>query len=253
LAVSQLIAQDNASGFWRPFGCVEDLDIDFETKDRPALVTMLLASCGVPREADFWWSQTVSTRIVALVRLLAVTDSIDQLKLLARCRQPLCAEQFELDLPMAMLQNSVPDGQPVEIVLNSGRRISLRRPNGRDLHKWNTLKLETRSAAVDVMLKSLAVEGQATCDDEPVLAKALSELDPLVAFTVSCVCPVCSLDNDVRIDLEEIVLARLKKTQRALLDEIHTLASQYGWTEAQVLAIPSHRRAHYASMIQDGR
>lgn len=249
----QPYAHDKASGVWRPFGCAEDLDVDFATKDRPTLVTVLLASCGSPREAEFWWSQSVGARIGALLRLLAATDSIDHLRLLAHCRQPTCAERFEFELPMAMLYEVVPNKETVQVLLNDGRPLSLRRPNGRDLHEWNSLKLQTRLAAIDAMLKSLVVEGQATPDDEPVLREALSDLDPLVAFTVSCACPVCRTTNEVRVDLEDIVLARLRRKQRVLLQEIHRLASHYGWTEAEVLAIPPHRRAYYLAMIEDER
>jgi hypothetical protein len=195
----------------------------------------------------------VGARVGALLRLLAATDSIDHLRLLAHCRQPTCAERFEFELPMAMLHDCVPNSETVQVLLNGGRPVSLRRPIGRDLHEWNGLKLQTRQAAIDAMLKSLVVEGQATPDDEPVLTEALSDLDPLVAFTVSCACPACKLTTEVRVDLEEIVLARLRKKQRALLHEIHTLASHYGWTEAEALAIPPHRRAHYLAMIEGER
>ena len=246
-------SQSKASGVWRPFGGAEDLDVDFGTKNRSELVTALLTSCGSPREAEFWWSQTVSARIAALVGLLAATESIDHLKLVACCQRPTCRTRFEFELSMAMLHDSVPGGETVEVLLNGGRPVSLRRPNGRDLHQWNSLKLETRSAAIDAMLKSLVVEGQATPDDEPALSEILSDLDPLVAFKVSCACPVCRSTNEVRVDLEGIVLARLRQKQRALLDEIHTLASHYGWTEADVLAIPPHRRAHYLAMIENER
>lgn len=253
MVTPQLHVHDKASGAWRPFGCAEDLDVDFGMKNRPELVTALLTSCGSPREAEFWWSQTLSVRILSLLRLLAATESIDRLKLMARCRQPTCAERFEFELLMAMLHDSISGDETVQVLLNDGRPVSLRRPNGRDLHQWNSLKLETRSAAIDAMLKSLVVDGQTTPDDEPVLAKALSDLDPLVAFTVSCACPVCRSANEVRVDLEDIVLNRLRQKQRAMLGDIHKLAAHYGWTEPEVLAIPPHRRAHYLAMIEDER
>jgi hypothetical protein len=253
LVVPQLNAHDKALDAWRPFGGLEDLDVDFARDDRPALVTALLASCGEPRDDGFWWLQPVGNRIAALFRLLAATDAVDHLSLLAHCRRPSCGERFELELPMAMLHDVVPDGETIQVHLNGEQSVSLRRPNGRDLREWRNQRPTSRQAAVAIMLHSLVVEGQATPDDEPVLSEALSVLDPLVAFTVSCACPACRSTNEVRVDLEDIALARLRRKQRELLREIHRLASRYGWTEAEVLAIPPHRRAHYLAMIEDER
>lgn len=250
MVTPQPYAHDRAPGAWRSFGHIEDLDVDFATDDRPALVTTLLASCGEPRDAGFWWSQPVGTRIAALLRLLAATDGVDHLSLLAQCRQLSCAEPFEFELPLAMLYNAVPDGGTVQVVLDGERSVALRRPNGQDLREWHSQRPQSRQTAIAAMLKSVVVEGRATPDDESVLAEALSGMDPLVAFTVSCACPACGAPNEVRVDLENLALARLKQRQRALLHEIHRLASRYGWTEAEVLAVAPHRRAHYLAMIE---
>jgi hypothetical protein len=63
---------------------------------------------------------------------------------------------------------------------------------------------------------------------------------------------VCDVPTEVRIDLEDIALTRLQQQQRALLREIHVLASHYGWTEAQILAVAPARRARYLSLIDEG-
>lgn len=253
MVTPQSQGHDKMSGVWRPFGCAEDLDIDFTTRDRPALVTTILASCGSPRGTEFWWSQAVGVRIVALLQLLAATDSIDRLRLLARCRQPECKEWFEFELPIAALSDGVPQSDTILVRLKRERSVVLRRPNGRDLSEWRDLRPESRRAAIDAMLRSLVVEGHASPEDESVLAEALSAQDPLVAFTASCTCPACGSTNEVGVDLEDIVLVRLKRKQRALVRDIHRLASHYGWTEAEVLAIPPHRRTDYLTMIENER
>ncbi|MDH5344663.1 MAG: hypothetical protein OEW59_02785 [Gammaproteobacteria bacterium] len=253
MVMSQPSHNKKGSDVWRPFGRPEDLDVDFMRDDRPALVTALLASCGESRDDGFWWLQPVGSRIAALLRLLAATDAVDHLSLLAHCRRPSCGERFEFELPLAMLHDVVPEGETIQVPLNGGRSVLLRRPNGRDLREWRSQQPTSRQAAVATMLRSLVVEGQATPDDEPVLAEALLDLDPLVAFTVSCACPACRSINEVRVDLEDIALARLRWKQRELLHDIHRLASRYGWTEAEVLAIPPHRRTHYLAMIEDER
>jgi hypothetical protein len=247
-------SRDKVSDVWRPFGRREDLDMDFARDDRPTLVTTLLASCGDPHDDEFWWSQPVSSRIAALLRLLVATDAVDHLSLLTHCRRLSCGERFEFELPMAMLHDFIiPDDETIQVVLEGKRSVSLRRPNGWDLREWCNQQPTSRQAAVAAMLQSLVIEGQVRPDDEPILAEALSDLDPLVAFSVSCACPACRSTSEVRVDLEDIALARLRRKQRELLHEIHRLASRYGWREAEVLAIPPHRRAQYLAMIEEER
>ena len=253
MGTPQTLASEAASKGWRPFGRTEDLELDFDTDDRPSLVTHLLSCCGELREDQYWWSQTVGTRIAALLRLLAITDEINHLNLLGTCQESFCREKFEFELPLPFLIDFVPKTIIVQVKLNDTHVVSLRHPIGQDLRDWREQGLASREIAVAVMLKGLVVDGQVTHEDESIIAEALSTMDPLVAFSVSCVCPTCSFSNEVSIDLEDIALTRLKRRQLALLREIHELASHYGWTEAEVLAISPKRRARYLAMIEEKR
>jgi hypothetical protein len=251
LEASQTSVHSVLSGTWRPFGCAEDLEVNFGTDDRPSLVTALLASCGDPRDDRYWWSQAVGRRTAALLRLVATTDAVEHLSLQAHCQVPECKEWFEFELPLALVIDQVPENAPVQVSLGNNRPVSLRCPSGQDLREWRKQRLASRQDAVTAMLESLVVDGQATLEDEPALAEALSAMDPLVAFMVSCACPSCAFPNKVRVNLEDIALTRLKQRQRALLHEIHKLASRYGWTEAEILAIPPRRRSCYLAMIEE--
>jgi hypothetical protein len=84
----------------------------------------------------------------------------------------------------------------------------------------------------------------------PRLSRTLAERDPLVALSLSCPCPACGAGNEISIDLEAVALARLERRRSCLLHEIHALASRYGWTEAEILALPPARRAHYLALIE---
>ena len=97
------------------------------------------------------------------------------------------------------------------------------------------------------------IDGPLTGDDRRTLtaiAAALSEHDPLVDFTVSCECPDCGQPADIAIDLEGVALGRLAAVRRALLVDVHVLASAYGWAEPEILAIPPQRRARYRAFIE---
>ncbi|KEF42615.1 MAG: hypothetical protein ER33_04960 [Cyanobium sp. CACIAM 14] len=241
---------------WRAFGLAEDLDVDFHAVSRPFLVTALLAGCGAPRDDAYWWDQTLGARTAALLDLLATTEGMAPLGLQARCRQAACGALFEFDLSIeavldAVLQQEPADG-PISSTLPDTRPLTLRKPTGRDLQDWCSRGLSSREQAVEAMVRSLVIEGEVRREDTPAIAGILAEADPLVAFGVSCTCPVCGAPAEVPVDLEAIALRRLRQRQHSLLREIHALASRYGWSEEQILAIPPARRARYLTLIEEG-
>lgn len=236
-------------GTMRPFGQLADLDLDFTQPDRPALVTGVLAHCCSPADPAFWWDRPVGQRTAALLRVAALTDSRAHLPLHARCTAPGCGEPFSFDLPLGALRDDAPAVGPVQVQLDGGRSVRLRRPTGADLRTWRALAPATAAAATQCMLDTLLLDGDAGLADEAALSAALNALDPLVDFTVACACPACGAANDVSLDLEALALGRLAARQAALVDEVHQCATHYGWTEATVLAIPPARRARYLALI----
>lgn len=237
----------------RPFGNAADLDLNFSQADRPALVTALLAQCGEERDAAFWWLQTVGERTAALLRLVALTEQREEIALCAKCWSHACGEPFEFELPLPSLPGGGTDPRPFLIQLDDGRALTMRRPTGEDLRRWRDAQPGSRVEALRLMLDSLLVNGQAGPEDEPTLSASIGAMDPLVDFTISCQCPACGARNEVAIDLETCALSSLAHRQRALLQEVHQLASHYGWTESEVLAVPASRRARYLALIEDER
>lgn len=235
----------------RPFGRAADLDLDFGQSDRPALVTAVLAQCdGDGAGAQAWWAKPVGSRTAALLALVALTEDTPQLALNARCASAGCSEMFGFDLPLQALaaQGAADDG-PLAVELGEGRSVRLRRPTGADLRDWHARRPVTRADAVQAMLDSLLIEGHAAAQDEARLSQAVAALDPLVNFSAQCHCPACGTPAEVSVDLEALALGRLHARQQGLLREVHALASRYGWSEEQVLAVPPARRAHYLALI----
>jgi len=229
----------------RPFGLAAgDLDIDFASPDRPALVTALLDSCATSADPGPWREQPVGARHRAMLALLQVSEAIDAVACTTCC--PACGERAELALPLGDLQALPSGGAAVEVVIG-GRRLCLRRPTGDDLRAWREAPPHNRGE----VLQSLLQDGELQPGDEETVARALADADPLVAFSVQCACPACGEMADHEVDLEALVLQRLAQRQHAVLREVHRLASHYGWTEAQVFAVAPSRRARYLALIAD--
>lgn len=244
----------------RAFGRAEDLglalDADLSRSDRPALVTALLALCGSPGDAAFWWSRPVGLRIGALLRLVGLTEETDSLRVALRCVQPGCGERFEADLPIEELAARAPadSDAPLRIDLHDGRSATLRLPTGGDLRDWGAAPHANSVDAVDAVsgvIASLRIAGDLQPGDAAALAEAIAAHDPLVAFSVACTCPACGAEDELPLDLEGLALQRLAQRQQALVRDVHRLASRYGWTEAQALAVPPRRRARYLELIDN--
>jgi len=236
----------------RPFGHAEDLDLDFGQADRQSLITTLLAHCDEPRDAAFWWSQTVGARIAALLQLVALTERRESLALSARCARTACGATFEFELPLPPLIASAGDVGTFELQLGE-RKLRLRRPIGQDLRQWRQAQPASRAAAVRLMLDTLLVEGTVHLEEAAPVAERITAADPLVDFAASGPCPLCGVTSEVPIDLETLALQRCHAQQRALLREVHCLARHYGWTEPEVLAVPPARRAQYLALLEEQR
>ena len=52
------------------------------------------------------------------------------------------------------------------------------------------------------------------------------------------------------LDIGSFVWAEIESRARRLLWEVHTLASAYGWSEAETLSLSAARRASYMRMVQ---
>jgi hypothetical protein len=51
------------------------------------------------------------------------------------------------------------------------------------------------------------------------------------------------------LDIPALVLAELEAEGQRLLGDIHVLARAYGWSEAEVVALPPARRRRYVEMV----
>lgn len=233
-----------ASSPGRPFGEADDLDLDFGSADRPALVSALLEGCR-PAPPGHWWRCTVGQRTAALIDLLRLTERRDAIELNANCST--CGEAFGFELPLAALPS--PDADLVRVGLDGGREVELRRPCGEDLRRWRALRPASRPESVRAMIETLCVAGEAGDGDAAALAAHLAEADPLVDFEVDGACPACGASTLIAVDLETLALSRFAAGQRRIEADLHRLARAYGWTEAQSLAVPPARRRRYLALI----
>jgi hypothetical protein len=81
--------------------------------------------------------------------------------------------------------------------------------------------------------------------------RLMERLAPALSDYVGGDCPMCGARVEVYFDVEQFVLRELRDVASFLHEEIHLIASRYGWSEAEIVALPRSRRAAYAARIRE--
>lgn len=106
-------------------------------------------------------------------------------------------------------------------------------------------------AATDLLQR--CVRGDAGRGVRQRVEHLLEQLAPTLSDHVAGDCPECGERVETYFDVEQFVLGELRAVAAEVFDDVHRIASAYGWSEAEILAMPRSRRAAYAERVQDGR
>jgi hypothetical protein len=246
----------------RRFGSeADDLEFDFEAAQAPALIARLLARCsartdGAPVSEAAMLELPVGLQIEALMALADLSDTLPFFWRF-RCRAAQCGAESEFELTADELSSLADRFREDETVsaLAAGIQITLRRPTGRDQLEW----LEDVAGAPQTMLRRILIappldelerNGIGIDVIEAAVDEAMDEFDPLPGFEMQVVCPECGATTKAAPELTAAALQRLVSAQERLLDDVHTIALNYHWTEAEILAMPVWRRQGYLARIE---
>jgi hypothetical protein len=80
--------------------------------------------------------------------------------------------------------------------------------------------------------------GADASSDVAALGERLEAIAPLLDVELDARCAECAHPALARFDIQSFVLQRLLDERESVLDEVHTLASGYGWSLQDVLGLP---------------
>ncbi|MER6996222.1 hypothetical protein [Streptomyces sp. NPDC000410] len=89
---------------------------------------------------------------------------------------------------------------------------------------------------------------------EPVqrrLAEAAEEADPAADVTLDVACPECGEATPAELDITSYLWTELDNWARDLMLDVHLLATAYGWSEPEILALSPLRRRYYLELCAD--
>jgi hypothetical protein len=138
---------------------------------------------------------------------------------------------------------SVPPSAPRDALLGAGG--GLRQPTYADL-----LDLPPdRDEAIGELLRRCVVGTPALTPS----AARLQEVDDALTGPLVLACAGCGGRVEVDLDVQAAVLERLARHARAVDVEIHLLAGAYGWSLAEITALPDARRSALARLVAEDR
>jgi|SRR6185437_7195347 len=166
-----------------------------------------------------------------------------------------CGEKMEFTLnARGFLQQSNAAGEDATVEFNGQ---TFRLPTSRDLAAASRQADVEQAAMKLIELCSRNAGGshrsnvkQWTSEDLEQVGDKMALADPLAEIRLAIACPACESESVETVDVTSFLWAKIEGCAKRLLWEVHTIASAYGWTESEVLALGPTRRARYVEMAQ---
>jgi hypothetical protein len=195
-------------------------------------------------------------------RILALRCATLGDPLAARVGCPACGASLSVRVPRSHVTPR-PVGELAECMVRveaSGVVVIARPPDGAALAAACACPDVTLARAA--LVRACVIEARAA--GEPVdpltldpavleaVGEAIVEAEPEVELRLPMTCASCAHEWAPVLDIVHFFWRELTVAASQLVDEIHQLATGYGWTEDQVLRLPSRRRRRYVERLLDG-
>lgn len=189
-------------------------------------------------------------------RLLDLREALfgEELQGTAAC--PRCGEWLEVafrteDARVAPAERPGRDGLLLEV---GGHEIRCRLPNSADLLEIGDAGPRGRHALLQRCIEEVRCGGDpiegGQLPEELVsaAAEAMAEADPQAVAEVLLTCPGCDHRWPVAFDIASYLWTEIEAWAQRLVHDVHSLATAYGWSERDILALSAWRRARYLEL-----
>jgi hypothetical protein len=220
----------------------------------PIRRSLALLAALLPRRSEAEWARVAVGERDA--RLLELHEALFGAALSTTARCPRCDERVEPSFRASDLRidPAVPDG-PL-LAGGEGYEVRFRVPNSEDL--LHVVGVPSGRAPLELLRRCTL---EARRDGEPLdgselppelvarIATRMAEADPGADIRIALRCPSCDHAWSAVFDIVEHVWSEVDDWAQALLADGHALASAYGWSERDVLAMSPARRQFYLDLV----
>ncbi|MFC9503919.1 hypothetical protein [Streptomyces sp. NPDC057002] len=168
-----------------------------------------------------------------------------------------CGADMEFELDAGEFARTLADrGDPLVRVAEDGWEVEFRVPGVADLTAA-ARAADPRGVLLARCVVSAVREGETvSADTLPVtvqrrIAEAARTADPGADVTLAIACPECGEPTRAELDIASYLWTELDAWARDLLLDVHLLATAYGWSEPEILALSPLRRRYYLELCAD--
>jgi len=185
-------------------------------------------------------------------RLLALREATFGSHISAVARCAACTASLELAFHTSDIMTLPSANGAVHRAELGGFFVEFRLPTGRDLAEADLdapgLDL-LRRCTIAAHHSGGPIDPAELPDDvvDAVVAR-MAEADPQARVDIAVACPTCGGNWDTPFDVVSYFWTEIDSWAGRTLREVHTLASAYGWREADILAMSPHRRRSYLEL-----
>lgn len=244
----------------RPLSAAKLLDVWEQGQARsPADRALLLLAAACPdTQAEDLAELPIGQRDAGLLRLREWTFGSPVVSL-ATC--PQCGERLELTFQVGDVLTPSPEPGEQPSSLSVGPyEVQFRLPNSRDLAVAagsGDVEDGRRLLVERCVLAASRGDQEEPAGDLPaevveVLAERMAQADPQGDVRLALACPSCGHEWQAAFDIVSFFWSEIHAWAQRILHQVHTLASAYGWREADILAMSPWRRQAYLELVGPG-
>jgi hypothetical protein len=220
------------------------------TIDAMALIRQLLVTTSEQSLSEKDIGQLTTwerDQVLAAIYIRHYGTRIDSTMQCGNCNAP-----FDMDFSLQALMEDLTPDPDVEIErLEDGgyhiHNVGFRLPTGDD--ECAVFGLPPDQAEAELLQRCLMDRSSLDTDTLAEVQNAMQALSPVVNVDLDAKCPECGHDQSVQFDLQRYLLTSLMNDRGQLVQEIHLLASAYGWRLSEILNLTRSQRRAFVEMV----
>jgi len=222
----------------------------------PSRRSLLLLGAALPEEREGLGDVPLGGLTARLLRFRAMLFG-PTLNCIATCRSCSGVIESEFDTGELLRQETMDasTGKALHCLTYEDCTVEFRLPTAADLMSIGAVKAHAAGTLAERLISTATHNGASVSIHElpdavvAAVEKQITKLDPLAYIELSLTCPDCRHSSEEALHVIDFIWLEIGTLARRLLNEVARLASAFGWSEREILALSSERRRCYLELL----